>query len=66
MKDYSATIKIEVSFQAANDDQAQERADKLAESYELHFYTPTRKDKFAPAWVGEEQNRTAEDVECQE
>ena len=66
MKDYSATIRIEVSFQAANDDQAQERADELADAYEARFHTPTGKDKVAPAWVGDEQGRTTEDVECQE
>ena len=66
MKDYSATIKIEVSFQAANDDQARERADELADAYEPRFRTPTGKDGKTPAWVGDEQGRTAEDVECQE
>ena len=66
MKVYSATIKIEVVFQAANDDQAQERAEELADAYEPHFRTPTGKDKAPPAWVGDVESQAAEDVECQE
>ena len=66
MKDYSATIRIEVSFQAANDEQAQERADELADTYTSRWPTPTGKDGKATAWVGDEQGRTTEDVECQE
>ena len=53
MKDYNATITINWSFQAKNDDQAGERGDKMPEAIKLQFRTPAGAPALNPVWLGD-------------
>ncbi len=61
MKDYTVTITVTASFQAANEDAAQERGQELADHITFDFACP--KQLKCPRWFGGDLNQESVDVE---
>jgi hypothetical protein len=55
MKDYTATVTVQVAIRAKDDENAEERAKILADAFGFTFTTDAGKPKTPPAWIGDQE-----------